>query len=132
LQLHFISNEYFIENIYSKYLFVHLDPCKFFRFPCDLQTNEPLRLFKNAWICSEHHLLVVNPTVNILELGGINTLMRATSQFQFPIEFHRRFQRHDRQQRTSIIENTILSNVRSVNDFQMQWQGRKPESGEYS
>jgi len=61
---------------------------------------------------------VFNPTANILVLGGINTLMRAILEFHFLIKFLCRFQRHDHHQRTSIIENTMLINDRSVNDFQ--------------
>jgi len=78
------------------------------------------------------HLLVLNPRVNILEPGTNNVLLGTTWQFYLLIKFHCRFQRYDRQQGTSIIEYTVLINDRSVNDFQIQWQGCKPESGEFS
>jgi len=86
----------------------------------------------NDWVCSVHHPLVFNPTVNILQLGRINTLMRATSQFHFLIKFRCRFRRNDQQQRTLVIVNTILINDRSVTDFQIHWQSCKPESGDYT
>jgi len=52
---------------------------KFFRFPYDLQTKERKALLPHVWICSVHYPLVLNPTVNIIELGRINTPMRATT-----------------------------------------------------
>jgi len=91
-----------------------------------------INFIDTSLICSVYQPLVLNTTVNILELGRINILPRATSQFHFLIKFHFRFQRHDQQQRTSVIENTMLTNDRSANDFQIQWQSCKNESGEYS
>ena len=83
-------------------------------------------------ICSVYQPSVLNPTVKILELGRINFLPRTTSYFHFLIKFHCRFHSHDQQQRNSVIENTMLTNDRPVNDFQIQRQSCKNESGEYS
>jgi len=128
LQFLFISNKHFIEQIYAKYLFEKLKRCHVFRFLW-FANKRTISFIDTSLIYSVYQPLVLNPTVNILELGRINTLMWTTSQFHFLIKFHCRFQRHDQQQRTSVIENTMLTNDRSANDFQIQWQGCKNESG---
>ena len=120
LQFYFISIKYFIANIYAKFLFCHLNPRHVFPVSLCLQRSERLTSLTNVWIFSVHHRLVLNLTVNILKLGRIKILMRATSQFHFLIKFHCRFQRHDQQQCISIIANTKLINDGSVNDFQTQ------------
>jgi hypothetical protein len=128
----FLFQKNFIQQIHAKYSFGHLNPCRV--FPLSLWfANKGTKSFIDTGLnmfCEPS--LVLNQTVNILELGRINTLMRANSQFHCRIKFHCRFQRHDQQQGTSVIENTMLINDRSVNDFQIQWQGCKPERGEYS
>ena len=90
----------FIEQNYTKYLFGQLKTCHVFLLSLLLANMRTIRRIYTVHICSVHHLLVLNPTVNILELGRISTLMRATTHFHFLITFHCTFQRHKQQQRT--------------------------------
>jgi hypothetical protein len=60
------------------------------------------------------------PTSKYPRPGTNSALLGTTWQFYLLVQFQSRFQRHDRQQRTSIIENTMLINDRTVSDFQIQ------------
>ena len=132
IAISFHIQNYFIEQIYAKYPFDRSNLCHVYPLSLWLANKGTKSFIDASLICSVYQPSVLNPTVNIIALGRINILPRATSQFHFLIKFHCRFHSHDQQQRTSVIENAMLTNDRSANDFQIQWQGCKNESGEYS